>query len=67
MHHSAEGQRPEIDSALEDSKDLVAGLMITDVADRDRALSLAGELSAAPGPCGEPLRERLELRSVMGD
>ena len=65
MHHSAEGQRPEIDSALEDSKDLVAGLMITDVADRDRALSLAGELSAAPGPCGE--RERIELRPVMGD
>ena len=41
--------------------------MITDVADRDRALSLTGELSAAPGHRGEPLRERLELRPVMGD
>lgn len=67
VRHSADGQPPESDGPLEESKELVAGLMIIDVADHDRALSLAGELSAAPGPGGGPLREWLELRPVMGD
>ena len=43
----------------------MAGWMLVDVDGYDRALELAGELSAAPGAGGEPLREWLELRPVM--
>ena len=39
--------------------------MTIDVADHDRALELAAELSAAPGAGGEPIGEWLELRPVL--
>jgi hypothetical protein len=32
---------------------------------RDRAVQLAGELSAAPGPGGKPIHEWLEVRPFM--
>jgi hypothetical protein len=39
--------------------------MIIDVESWDRALELAGELSAAPGPGGEPIHEWLEVRPFL--
>jgi hypothetical protein len=33
----------------------------------DRAVQLAGELSAAPGPGGKPIYEWLEVRPFMAD
>ena len=37
-----------------ETKDLIAGWCIVDVESWDRAVQLAGELSAAPGPGGRP-------------
>jgi hypothetical protein len=55
------------DGPFAETKDLIAGWMIIDVESWDRALELAGELSAAPGPGGEPIHEWLELRPLLGE
>ena len=39
--------------------------MVIDVDSYERALELAGELSAAPGPGGQPIHEWLELRPFL--
>jgi len=59
------GRPPVTDGPFAETKDLVAGFMVVDVASHDRALELAAELSAAPGPGGTPLHEWLELRPVL--
>ena len=41
--------------------------MIIDVESWDRAVELAGELSAAPGPGGKPIHEWLEVRPFLAD
>jgi hypothetical protein len=38
---------------------------VIDVDSYERALQLAGELSAAPGAGGKPLHEWLELRAIL--
>jgi hypothetical protein len=53
---------PVTDGPFAETKDLIAGWMIIDVDSYQRALDLAGELSAAPGKDGEPIYEWLELR-----
>ena len=65
VRFDGEGRPPETDGPFAETKDLVAGWMMIDVDSYDRALELASELSAAPGPGGTPLREWLELRKVM--
>ncbi|WP_027342291.1 YciI family protein [Hamadaea tsunoensis] len=59
------GRPPVTDGPFAETKDLIAGWMVIDVDSRERALELAGELSAAPGAGGEPVREWLELRPFM--
>lgn len=56
---------PSTDMPFSQTKDLVAGWMIIEVASRERALEIASELSAAPGRGGRPIREWLELRPVL--
>ena len=63
---NGESRTPVTDSPFAETKDLIAGWMLVDVDSRERAVELAGELSAAPGPGGEPIREWLELRPVLG-
>jgi len=46
-------------------KDLIAGWSIIDVDSYERAVELAGELSAAPGAGGKPIHEWLELRPFL--
>ena len=41
--------------------------MVVDVDSWDRAVELAGELSAAPGAGGKPIHEWLEVRPFLGD
>jgi hypothetical protein len=41
--------------------------MVIDVETYERALELAGELSAAPGAGGKPIHEWLELRPFLGE
>jgi hypothetical protein len=41
--------------------------MVIDVETQQRALELAGELSAAPGAGGKPIHEWLEVRPFLAD
>ena len=54
------------DLPFAETKDLIAGWMVIDVETYERALELAGELSAAPGAGGKPIHEWLEVRPIMG-
>lgn len=56
------GRPPVVDGPFAETKDLMAGWMIIDVESWGRAVELAGQLSAAPGPGGEPICEWLEVR-----
>jgi hypothetical protein len=53
------------DGPFAETKDLIAGWMVIDVESWDRAVELAGELSAAPGASGEPIHEWLEVRPFL--
>ncbi len=63
--YDGEGRPPVTDGPFAETKDLIAGRMIIDVESRDRAVQLAGELSAAPGAGGEPIHEWLEVRPFL--
>jgi hypothetical protein len=65
VRNGGPGRAPETDGPFAETKDLVAGWMMIDVENYDRALELAAELSNAPGKDGVPIREWLELRPVM--
>jgi hypothetical protein len=65
VRSDGEGRQPVTDGPFAETKDLIAGWMIIDVDSWDRAVELAGELSAAPGPEGKPLHEWLELRPFL--
>ncbi|MEU8414843.1 YciI family protein [Amycolatopsis japonica] len=67
VRYDGEGKPPVTDGPFAETKDLIAGFMIIDVAGYERALELAGELSAAPGAGGKPIHEWLELRPLQGD
>ncbi len=54
-----EGPRPE-------SKELLAGYRLVDVASPERAIEIAAKGSAAPGPGGVPIKQAIEVREVMG-
>jgi hypothetical protein len=65
VRYDGEGRPPVTDGPFAETKDLIAGWMIIDVEDQDRAIELAGELSAAPGAGGKPLQEWLEVRPFL--
>lgn len=65
VRFDGEGRPPVTDGPFAETKDLIAGWMIVDVQSWDRAVELAGELSAAPGAGGEPLHEWLEVRPFL--
>jgi hypothetical protein len=67
VRYGGEGRPPVTDGPFAETKDLIAGWCIVDVESGDRAVQLAGELSAAPGPGGKPLYEWLEVRPLMAD
>jgi hypothetical protein len=54
------------DGPYSESKELLAGYRMIDVDSLERALEIAAKASAAPGPGGEPLRDAIEVRQVMG-
>jgi hypothetical protein len=59
------GRPPVTDGPFAETKDLIAGWMIIDTESYERALELAGELSAAPGAGGKPIHEWLEVRPFL--
>ncbi|KIQ65369.1 DGPF domain protein [Kitasatospora griseola] len=65
VRSDGEGRPPVTDGPFAETKDLIAGWMAIDVDSYERALELAGELSAAPGANGEPIHEWLELRPFL--
>ncbi|GAB3590861.1 YciI family protein [Angustibacter peucedani] len=67
VRSDGEGRPPVTDGPFAETKDLIAGWMVVDVESYERAVELAGELSAAPGPGGEPIHEWLELRPFLDD
>ena len=65
VRHDGAGRPPVTDGPFAETKDLIAGWMIIDVDSYERAIELAGELSAAPGAGGEPIFEWLEVRPFL--
>lgn len=53
------------DGPYPEGKELLAGYRIVDVDSVERAIEIAAQISAAPGPGGEPLREYIEVRQIM--
>ncbi len=65
VRSDGEGRPPVTDGPFAETKDLIAGWMIIDVESWERAVELAGELSAAPGAGGKPIHEWLEVRPFL--
>lgn len=65
VRYDGEGRPPVVDGPFAETKDLIAGWMVIDVDNYDRAVELAGELSAAPGKDGKPIHEWLEVRPFL--
>jgi hypothetical protein len=67
VRYDGEGRPPVTDGPFAETKDLIAGWCIIDVESWDRAVELAGELSAAPGAGGKPIHEWLEVRPFYSE
>jgi hypothetical protein len=65
VRSDGEGRPPVTDGPFAETKDLIAGWTVIDVDSYERAIELAGELSAAPGARGEPIYEWLEVRPFL--
>ena len=65
VRYDGEGKPPVTDGPFAETKDLIAGWMVIDVESQERAVELAGELSAAPGADGRPVGEWLEVRPFL--
>ena len=66
VRHGGEGRPPVTDGPFAETKDLIAGWLMIDVESYERAVEIAGDYSAAPGPGGVPLCEWLEVRPSYG-
>ena len=66
VRYGGAGKPPVTDGPFAETKDLIAGWLMIDVDSYERAIEVAGEYSAAPGPNGEPIREWLEVRPFYG-
>lgn len=65
VRYGGPGEQPVTDGPFAETKDLIAGWMTIDVDSYDRAIELAGELSAAPGKDSKPIYEWLEVRPFL--
>ena len=65
VRYDGKGRAPVTDGPFAEAKELIAGWMVIDVDSYERAIELAGELSAAPGAGGEPIHEWLEVRPFL--
>jgi hypothetical protein len=53
------------DGPYPESKELLAGYRLIDVETLERAIEIAAQASAAPGPKGVPIRQAIEVRQVL--
>ena len=65
VRYDGEGRPPVTDGPFPETKDLIAGWYVIDVDSYERAVELAGALSAAPGAGGKPIHEWLEVRPFL--
>lgn len=56
---------PITDGVFPESKEFLAGYLMVDVENADRAYEIAAIWSAAPGPGGLPLNMPIEVRQAM--
>ena len=54
------------DGPFPESKELLAGYRMVNVESEARAIEIAAQASAAPGPGGVPIQQPIEVRQVMG-
>jgi hypothetical protein len=62
---STNGAPVVTDGPFAETKEFLAGYWIVQVDRPERAYEIAAEASAAPGPGGDPLNMRIEVRQVM--
>jgi len=63
----SDGTTPLVtDGPFAESKELLAGYRLVEVDSPERAVAIAAEMSAAPGQGGKPIRQRIEVRQIMG-
>lgn len=67
VRSGGEGRPAVTDGPFAETKDLIAGWMVIDVDSYQRAIELAGQLSAAPGTGGAPVQEWLEVRPFLSE
>jgi len=65
VRSTGEGAPEVTDGPFAESKEFLAGWWIVDVENAERAYAIAGKASTAPGPSGEPMGLKLEVRQVM--
>ena len=53
------------DGPFPEYKELLAGYRMIDVESVERAIEIAAQASAAPGPKGLPIKQPIEVREVM--
>ena len=53
------------DGPYPESKELLAGYRLVDVESAGRAIEIAAQASAAPGPAGVPIQQPIEVRQVL--
>jgi hypothetical protein len=53
------------DGPFAEVKEWIAGYQIVDVESEERAIEIAGKISAVPGPGGVPTRQPIHVRRVM--
>src|SRR4051794_38634526 len=63
--HGGTGTPVVTDGPFLESKELLAGYRIVDVDSLERALEIAAQASAAPGPGGAGIKQPIEVREVM--
>jgi hypothetical protein len=64
--HDGVGSPVVTDGPFPEAKEFLAGYRIVDVESPERAVEIAAESSAAPGPGGRPIKTPIEVREMMG-
>jgi hypothetical protein len=63
---TSDGTAPVVtDGPFQEFKEWVAGYQIVDVESEERAIEIAGKISAVPGPDGVALQQPIQVRQVM--
>jgi hypothetical protein len=63
---TSDGTAPVVtDGPFQEIKEWVAGYQIVDVDSEERALEIAGRISAVPGPDGVPTQQPIQVRQLM--